>query len=294
MSLDLTGLPCAEQTRSLGGSIAGTAVDGMHTWLMVEVRAPWGPKGLPDTELPEGLARKLKALSAKGNGVRVQLIRRPQTPADAPVTVLLARVRPGSEAVRALELPNLDALLDVELASWCAAPESLGVAVDGPLYLVCTHGRRDRCCALFGVSVYTALTEVAPEATWQTSHLGGHRFAATLLALPEGICFGQVEATEAGALHEAWGRGEAYDAQRVRGRVAWSREAQAAEVLRGSVARRAPTLGGLDHLDDGGVSVTLDADRVVIREQVLGAVESSCGAGEAKEARAWTLEALNP
>ncbi len=63
--------------------------------------------------------------------------------------------------------------------------------------LVCTHGSRDVCCGKFGYSVYRFLRSrhAAPGGlrVWRTSHLGGHRFAPTLLELPEGRYWGHLE-----------------------------------------------------------------------------------------------------
>lgn len=58
--------------------------------------------------------------------------------------------------------------------------------------LVCTHGTRDRCCATFGYPVYNRLRrtfdqdESGTTRVWRVSHLGGHRFAPTVLDLPDG------------------------------------------------------------------------------------------------------------
>ena len=72
-----------------------------------------------------------------------------------------------------------------------------GRAYDGPLWLVCTNGRRDRCCAEIGRPITAALAERWPEATWETTHLGGHRFSGTLLALPSGHTLGRLDVASA-------------------------------------------------------------------------------------------------
>ncbi|MBV9923283.1 MAG: hypothetical protein JOY78_20875 [Pseudonocardia sp.] len=59
-----------------------------------------------------------------------------------------------------------------------------GRPVDDPLLLVCTHGRRDRCCALDGRALVRALVEAGEPDVWECSHLSGHRFAPTALVLP--------------------------------------------------------------------------------------------------------------
>ncbi|MBW1881098.1 MAG: hypothetical protein JRI25_21740 [Deltaproteobacteria bacterium] len=53
--------------------------------------------------------------------------------------------------------------------------------IGGPLVWACTHGQRDRWCGRHGGRVFSALRDPLWEAAWQTSHPGGHRFAATWL-----------------------------------------------------------------------------------------------------------------
>jgi hypothetical protein len=80
------------------------------------------------------------------------------------------------------------------------APEHAGaVAQRGPgEVLVCTHGRRDTCCGSSGTALFAALTGTGPSVSaatvrdrpvGRTSHTGGHRFAPTVLLLPEGTAW---------------------------------------------------------------------------------------------------------
>ncbi len=63
--------------------------------------------------------------------------------------------------------------------------------------LVCTHGSRDVCCGKFGYPVYDLLRRrhAAPGRmrVWRTSHIGGHRFAPTMIDYPEGRLWGHLE-----------------------------------------------------------------------------------------------------
>ena len=73
-----------------------------------------------------------------------------------------------------------------------------GELLDHPLLLVCTHGKHDRCCARYGRPLYQALEEQAEDDwVWQSSHLGGDRFAGNVVVLPEGLYFGRVEPGDA-------------------------------------------------------------------------------------------------
>lgn len=62
---------------------------------------------------------------------------------------------------------------------------------------VCTHGSRDACCASFGAPMYlkmhTAAKSLPNTRVWRCSHLGGHRFAPTMLDLPSGRSWGLVD-----------------------------------------------------------------------------------------------------
>ncbi len=72
--------------------------------------------------------------------------------------------------------------------------------------LVCTHGSRDACCAAMGYPVYQVLRRrLAPSMNggmrvWQSSHLGGHRFAPNILDLPEGRSWVRPEEDDLDAL----------------------------------------------------------------------------------------------
>lgn len=64
--------------------------------------------------------------------------------------------------------------------------------------LVCTHGAIDACCGKFGFPLQKALREAyvdrAPGQVraWRVSSFGGHRFAPTLIDLPEGRYWGNL------------------------------------------------------------------------------------------------------
>lgn len=65
--------------------------------------------------------------------------------------------------------------------------------------LVCTHRQRDVCCGKFGHPIYETLRHhYAADSrnglrVWRVSHIGGHRFAPTLIDFPEGRYWGHLE-----------------------------------------------------------------------------------------------------
>ena len=278
---------CSAMSQEVGEPLRGTAVSETDLWLVLEVSGAWGPKGLEDSGLPDSVVSHLSRFISQERRARVQLIRRPDR-ANVGFTLLLANSTPGRGTLLAGTFGRLEELLTVDFASWAAGAEPAGfVAVDGPLYLVCTHGKRDRCCAQRGLPVFAAIVREVGDAAWQTTHLGGHRFAATLLVLPAGICYGRVEAEEAPELCAAHARNQLHSVGRLRGRTSYSGAEQAAEAL----LREQLADLSLDAFELLGAEPAMGGERVRFRHvpsglthevwvtrEALPALPQSCGA----------------
>ncbi len=101
-------------------------------------------------------------------------------------------------------------------------------AMPAPLYLVCTHGRHDACCALRGRPVAASLARQRPGTVWECSHIGGDRFAPNVLVLPEGLYYGRVQPEDASEIVAAYERSEVV-VELFRGRTAFRPAVQAAQ-----------------------------------------------------------------
>ena len=164
--------------------------------LLVECPGPWGRDALTDNRLPDDVRRHLASLDLK-----VLLLRRPDGPSGEGTYVARASATPTGFEVREAVLERPEDLLDLDLEAGLTAR-------DEPLWLVCTNGKRDRCCAEIGRPIAGALAARWPDGTWETTHLGGHRFSGTLLALPSGLALGRLDAASALEACEAVVRGE--------------------------------------------------------------------------------------
>ena len=164
------------------------------SYLLVEHAGPWGRKALAESRLPEHVRHGL-AEAADQVGVRVQLIRRPGRPgASTSFRVFATYADPARPWTATALLDDPERLLDLDLAALAAGTVPTGfVPHDGPLHLVCTNGRRDLCCAEQGRPIVTALAEAYPEETWETTHVGGHRFAGAMVLLPHGLSYGRLD-----------------------------------------------------------------------------------------------------
>ncbi|MGC1207984.1 MAG: sucrase ferredoxin, partial [Ornithinimicrobium sp.] len=107
------------------------------------------------------------------------------------------------------------------------SPRDETATAEPELLLVCTHGRHDVCCAVRGRPVAAALAAEWPEATWECSHTGGDRFAANVIALPDGACYGGLDPDTAVSVLRRH-LGGAPDTAYLRGRTGYPPAAQAA------------------------------------------------------------------
>ncbi len=161
-------------------------------------------------------------------------------------------------------------------------------------YLVCTNGARDPCCAIRGPAVALALERARPGQVFECSHLGGHRFAANVLVLPDGLCFGRLDPRAAVALADELEAGR-LPLDHLRGRTAYDSEQQAAEIA----ARRALGLTGLGDLrlvevsgsEPQTVFELADGRRVGVRLEGkrLQPRRVSCRDEKVEEPTQWTL-----
>ena len=213
------------ESLAAGEALAGTALAQTTHWLLVELSGPWAAKPIESAGFSPAVRDHIKAALAATPGSRLQLIRRP---ASSPgVTVKLVRSSPSGGMVHSLTLDSVDGLVDLDLPALWKMDASTDPA---PFILVCAHGVRDQCCAREGAPVAHALCAIEPERVWQTSHLGGHRFAATAVVLPTGVQLGRLDPTESAAVWDAVHSGKIHSLQRYRGNTTWPKAAQAAAI----------------------------------------------------------------
>ncbi len=258
--------PCSVVSATLDEPVFGTA-SIVHAWLLVEQPGSWGRDALFESRLPVSVARAL-VRQADRHHVRLLLIRRPDRtrvtggrhcfavssrrpapppsePATAPPHLAPAtaprHLAPATAPwIEQRRFDDPTELLDVDFAALGAGERSFGPGAghNEPLYLVCTNGRHDPCCAQFGRPVLRAL---ASPRVWESSHLGGERFAGNLVCLPHGVYYGRVDPSTAPAIADQYAQGRV-DLDHYRGRAGDAFVVQAAEFY----LRRAEGLLGVD------------------------------------------------
>lgn len=223
---------CRQTSLAAAEPLVATASAQVEQWLLLEVREPWGAKAVESAPLLPGVRRALDGWLRALPRCRPQLIRRPLHTYAHPLQILLATNRNAS--VWRLEFTAYEELEALDVPATFAALErgevpTLGTLAESPVVLVCTHGKRDACCAKWGMAIYHAAATHSGFDVWQTSHLGGHRFAPTVTVLPLGLSYGRLTPDDVPSLLEATGRREVGSLQHFRGRHAFDVWTMAAE-----------------------------------------------------------------
>ena len=324
---------CSWQHESAGTAAYGTAA-AAGCWVAIEQRGPWGRDAARESRLDPELGAALEAAAA-GAGGRLLLIRPPGAHPEPPVrtarTVLVAHVGSAPWLMTGM-VEHPAALLALDWPA-LAAGDQAGVArsapylatAEGGVLLVCTNGRRDRCCSLRARPVADAAGHARPGRVWECSHTGGHRFAPTGLVLPAGRMLARLDARTAIAVVDAAAEqrlpaavlGPWHD----RGASWLSAPAQVAEsALRAALRETAWAPLPVTHVEPLGPDVGVDQHptppaparpaapdrwRIRLRHPQAGAVEvlvsgvpgtalpESCGRSPVT-GRAWSAELLGP
>ena len=248
---------CSVASLHRGDPQGGTAPVAAR-WLLIEHQGPWARSPMDTEPLLGPVGAEVEALCAQVGG-KALLVRRPtrRPPGDeerhwyAVDTVRRTWVRgtwrtPADllEAARALGTQLTESNDDAE-----------------PMVLVCTHGTRDTCCAVRGRPIVASLARALPEQVWECTHLGGHRFAGTLLSLPDGACFGRLDPDTAVEVVHAHRQGRT-DPAYLRGTTRWEPAVQAAVVA--AIGAHGPASAD----DAAPGSVEVDGDRTTV--EVIG------------------------
>ena len=223
---------CSDLSRQAEEPLIGSA-STTKRYLLLEYGMAWGEKALEESELPDAVKLHINEFAKSDQQTKALLIRR-QVFKTSPFMLFLASVAESDPFVLGFELEEYEHMLDMDFARILEDPGQYGAnRWEKPLLLVCTNGRRDLCCTRYGLPVLNSLQHAAAGSPtpliWQSTHMGGHRFAANLLVLPYGLLYGRVDPESAMQILASAHQRMVY-LPNLRGRTAYPPAAQAAEL----------------------------------------------------------------
>ncbi len=199
-------LHCSTQTAVLAEPPGGTAGNADRV-VLVQLALPWPAKidrhpllaGLQPTKAGSGKVQVLGITTADSDQAsqcgHIICYSRISDPSSTGTTTFAGYERRELVVDPDQLLPALQLIIDGDLAAMDAATEDVADV------LICTHGSRDRCCGQSGTLLFLELEDAlasgdisSPVRIWRTSHIGGHRFAPTVLTLPDGLAWSNLTA----------------------------------------------------------------------------------------------------
>lgn len=214
---------CSEISAAAGENQLGTAPQ-VDFWLLIEYRQQWTRDPIVENDLPLSVQAWLEnltdSLKSQGRFPRVQFLRQSRRSGDDALQVFVCQ----HGELRAHTFTSYEQLTSIDLT------RDLGTPLESNHYFVCTHGTRDLCCSRYGLTTWRELQLLSNGRSWQTSHLGGHRFAPNVLVLPHGRLYGRVHKKDVQEFFSTVERGEIARGH-LRGRSEFTKEAQACECL---------------------------------------------------------------
>ncbi|MGF1523432.1 MAG: sucrase ferredoxin [Leptolyngbyaceae cyanobacterium] len=200
--------------------LIGTAVPA-DTFILIETPQPWSKPALLSEGIPESLRQVVRPLLGPGSGVRVHLIANEKTPSRTQRRLLIFQRTMASSfrtsAPTLLSKPtgeykaweiqvDTPAAMAPALSQFWAEPSQVRlmdrrrIRSNHRHLMICTHASHNECCGIYGYPFYQqaiahiqrlGLTQhIYP---WQISHIGGHRFAPTLIDFPQGRYYGHLD-----------------------------------------------------------------------------------------------------
>lgn len=200
---------CSLVSRSFEADPLGSApmYDG---YLIIELALPWKHEVSDSPHFPAAVQEVLGLAAERGQNIRLQCIVPDPAQSHSDLTRVMYVSRPAGALAELHRVEymvpedHFDQLVRTLVLGEGDSAKFASFEVDTKAVrdlFVCTHGARDACCGKFGFGIYTELREhyvaMAPPGqtvrVWRVSHLGGHRFAPTVLDLPSGRYWGTLQ-----------------------------------------------------------------------------------------------------
>jgi hypothetical protein len=192
---------CAKAADEVGEDLIGSAPP-CQAYILIECPLPWASNAFESKLIPQSLRDLVHSVKQSERSIRFLLVTR--SPKVDRFHLLIYEQQPDTfySGYRRWEgtVEHLDQVAPI-IQSYLANQLFLDISFNRDIrdLLVCVHGSHDKCCARFGLPFYREAIDTVHQLEqsnvrlWQTSHFGGHRFAPTLIDLPEGRYYGRLD-----------------------------------------------------------------------------------------------------
>ncbi len=181
---------CSAASRYFKEQLAGTAANA-GAFILIEHANPF-PEKIIEAHFDKDWLRNIQQLAKSLKG-KVLLIRNKKSNfKDCKVSFV------DCKAGRYFTIQTtVDKISSIKLSDHIASVDTQWQT--DPFFVICTNGKKDKCCAKFGFPVFKFFESFNADVNvWECTHVGGDRFAANVIAMPFGIYYGHVAVEDVG------------------------------------------------------------------------------------------------
>ena len=181
---------CSEISLDSKEQLFGTTPK-VNYWILIEYNSEWEENVLKSINISQAVKSKISELLQSREYTRLQWIKRVNNNDDL-ITLYFAESTELNKNLYKRQIAAYEDILRLNFKNI----HTDNYRSETPLLLICTHNSYDSCCGKQGFSLYKDVCDDNYFDVWQTSHLGGHRFAPNVLLLPEGLYYGRVDSSK--------------------------------------------------------------------------------------------------
>ena len=213
---------CRDLSIARGEPIEGMGYAAEKVLMLAWPRGKWRPYPWESVDLEPVLAAAMEA--ASDSGIHMALVDRVGASDSLPTLMAQPESIAADFETQGEIAAAIRAYMDGEVFAGRVEPR---VTV-----MICTDSRQDACCARYGFATYKAMMAEADPSRFnivQANHIGGCRFAASLMVLPSRQRYGRMSADQVPGFLEALLRNDVY-LPAYKGHADWPEPLQVAEI----------------------------------------------------------------
>jgi hypothetical protein len=206
---------CADLSRRSGEDLIGSAPT-YATYIFIECPQPWTANAWDSKAIPSNLKAFVEKVTRSHRQIKFLLISadKPNPNSKARVIAFHRHSSPSTGYIRQEFRVNLEKVVPL-IERYLANPEAIALQPSTERsirdFFICTHGSHDKCCAHYGYPFFRQARTIALNLglrdvrVWQVSHIGGHRFAPTMIGFPDGRYYGALDGESFAAIAQRQG-----------------------------------------------------------------------------------------
>lgn len=199
----MTKFFCSDFSRQAGEDIIGTGTN-YSTYVLIECPTPWEFEAFDSKCVPQDLRDLVAEVKKVKLSVRFLLIAPNKSKSTSSTKILIYEKQKSwisnGYRKREFDVENIEQVAPVVRQYLRGEPPDCDSEENQTRdILVCTHGSHDICCARYGNRFYFQAVATIYELglsnvrIWRVSHIGGHRFAPTMIDFPDGRYYGALD-----------------------------------------------------------------------------------------------------